>query len=218
MVTASGPGGGNPVGGDAARRAAQAELRRVEYHREQGYAARVVHWLTDKIGRFFSGTSSADHAMLVFAVIVLVVAIVLAVRAGRPRHGSVGRGAPGNDPLAPVPARDHRRLAQQYAAEGRRAEALREWLRAAVRSIEDRGVLPPRPGRTGAATAREAGPALPAAADALAAATTAFDEIWFGGRAATDADVAHGQAAADGAASARIVAGAAAADGIAVPW
>ena len=46
-------------------------------------------------------------------------------------------------------------------------------------------MLPPRPGRTGAATAREAGPLLPAAAADLAAATAAFDEVWFGGRAAT---------------------------------
>lgn len=217
MVSAIEPGGGNPVGGDAARNAATAELRRSEYHREQGYVSRVLHWIGDKLNSLFSGGSSADHAMLLFAVIVLVVAIVLAVRAGAPRRVT-RHPVDGDDPLAPVAARDHRRLAQQYTAEGRRAEALREWLRAAVQSIEDRGVLPPRPGRTGAATAREAGPALPAAAEALAAATAAFDEVWFGGRAASDADVEHGRAAADGAASSRIVATTSTPTGIAVPW
>ncbi|MGH8959636.1 MAG: DUF4129 domain-containing protein, partial [Jatrophihabitantaceae bacterium] len=55
-------------------------------------------------------------------------------------------------------------------------------------------------------TAREAGRVLPAAADELRAATVAFDEVWFGGRAATDADVAIGRAAADGVAAARLAA------------
>ena len=59
-------------------------------------------------------------------------------------------------------------------------------------------MLPPRPGRTGAATAFEAGPLLPVAADDLAAAMRAFDQVWFGGRPATDADVALGRSAADG--------------------
>ena len=62
---------------------------------------------------------------------------------------------------------------------------------------------PPRPGRTGAATAREAGAAAARAADELAAATAAFDEVWFGGRAATAADVARARAAADAVARAR---------------
>jgi hypothetical protein len=116
-----------------------------------------------------------------------------------------------------LPARDHRRSARQFAADGRRAEALREWLRAAVQTIEDRGVLPPRPGRTGAAVAREAGPLLPAAAADLAATTTAFDEVWFGGRAATDADVARAEAAADAVLSARVGTGTPAPAGLAVP-
>jgi hypothetical protein len=85
-----------------------------------------------------------------------------------------------------------------------------------VATIEERGVLPPRAGRTGAATAREAGPQLPAAAEQLRAATAAFDEVWFGGRPATDADVADARAAADAVVSARIVS-AAAEPGLAVP-
>jgi hypothetical protein len=121
------------------------------------------------------------------------------------------------DPLAPVAARDHRRIAAALTADGRRAEALREWLRATVAAIEERGVLPPRPGRTGAATAREAGPLLPAVAADLDAATRAFDEVWFGGREATDADVASARAAADGVLSARVAA-AAGSSGIAIPW
>ena len=147
---------------------------------------------------------------------LLAVGVVVAVRAGVPTRRARGGGAAGADLLAPDGVHDHRRLAAQLALDGRRAEALREWLRAAVQTIEDRGVLPPRPGRTGATTAREAGPLLPGAAAALAAGTRAFDEVWFGGRAATDADVAAGQQAADAVAAARISSGAAPA-GMAVP-
>jgi hypothetical protein len=39
----------------------------------------------------------------------------------------------------------------------------------------------------------------------LGAATAAFDEVWFGGREASDADVALARAAADAVQSARIV-------------
>ena len=77
-------------------------------------------------------------------------------------------------------------------------------------------MLPARPGRTGAATAREAGPLLPAAAADLTTSTRAFDEVWFGGRDATDADVTSAQAAADAVRTARLVHGVET-DGLAVP-
>jgi hypothetical protein len=207
----------DPVGGGAAQRAARAELSHSEYrHDEPSILTRVLHWLGHQLDRLFSG-SGASHAVLLLALVAIAVGLVFAVRAGIPGR-RVRRAAGADlDPLAPVPARDHRRLARQFAAEGRRAEALREWLRAAVQTIEDRGVLPPRPGRTGAAVAREAGPVLPAAATDLAAATAAFDEVWFGGRAATDADVAQAEAAAEAVLSARIGAGNPITAGLAVP-
>ncbi len=206
---------GGAVTGDAARRAARAELAHREYHRDDpGLRDRALHWLGQHLERLLSGSGGA-HALLVLLVLLLAVGIILALRVGVP--GRTSRVAAGGDVdhLAPVVARDHRRIAAEFAAAGRRAEAVREWLRAAVATIEERGVLPPRPGRTGAATAREAGPLLPAAAAPLRAATTAFDEIWFGGRPATDADVEQARLAADAARSARVAAGDPA--GLAVP-
>jgi hypothetical protein len=200
MVTA----GRGPVGGDAAQRAARAELAQREYHQDRpGWTTRILHWIGHKLGELF-GAGGGSHTLLLVGVVLIGIAIVFAVRAGVPRRRL--RSAAGNvaDPLAPAAARDHRRLAAELTAAGRRAEAMREWLRAAIATIEERGVLPPLPGRTGAATAREAGPLLPSAADELAAATGAFDEVWFGGRAATDADVTHAHAAADAVLSARI--------------
>ena len=196
---------GAPVSGAAAQHAARAELKHSEYHRDDpGFVSRVVHWIGRRLGELFHG-GGGSHALLIAFVILAAVLIVFAVRAGRPHRASRPDAAAGVDPLAPVPARDHRRIAAQLSAEGRTAEALREWLRAAVATIEERGVLPARPGRTGAATAREAGPLLPTAAGHLTTATRAFDEVWFGGREATDADVASAHAAADEVRTARLV-------------
>lgn len=197
----AGPG---PIDGGAAREAARAELENRDYHADDpGYTTRVLHWIGRHLAELFTG-GAGGHALLLALVAIGVLLIVFAVRAGVPRAGARAAGVDVPDPLAPVPARAHRRIAQQLTADGRRDEALREWLRAAVATIEERGVLPPLPGRTGAATAREAGPLLPAAAAGLAAASRAFDEVWFGGRSATDADVSSAAAAADAARVARI--------------
>jgi hypothetical protein len=207
----------DPVSGPDAQRAAREELRKAEYHRDDpGLVSRFVDWLTRRLADLFSG-SAGGNALLLALVIVAAVVIFAVVRAGPPRRLARMGGSGDDDPLRPLASADHRRLAAEFAAQGRHAEALREWLRAAVRTIEDRGVLPPRPGRTGAGTAREAGPLLPAAADDLRAATTAFDEVWFGGRAATLADAALARSAADAVASARVAQPAAAA-GYAQPW
>ena len=196
----------DPVSGPAARRAARAELKHTEYHQDApGPVQRVLHWIGRHLDDAFTG-GGGSHALLLLLLVLLALAIFLAVRAGVPRTSRRSQAGTGHDPLAPVAAQDHRRLAEQLSAAGQHAEALREWLRAAVATIEERGVLPPRPGRTGAVTAREAGPLLPAAAADLAAATAAFDEVWFGGRPATADDVARARAAADGVAGARIAA------------
>jgi hypothetical protein len=208
----------DPAGGSAAQRAAEAELRKPEYHRDDpDLLDRVLHWIGRRLNSLFDG-STGGSATLILLVLLLAAVIFAVVKAGPPRR--VPRlAAPGDgDPLRPLAARDHRRLAAQFAAAGRRAEAMREWLRAAVQTIEDRGVLMPDPGRTGAATARQAGPLLPAAAADLRAATGAFDEVWFGGRAAIDADVAVAQAAADGVLSARIERASPGPNEYAVPW
>ena len=206
----------DPVSGPDGQRAAREELRKAEYHRDDpGLVSRLVDWLTRRLADLFSG-SGGGSALLLALVIVAAVMIFAVVRAGPPRRVTRLDG-PGDDPLRPLASADHRRLAVEFARQGRHAEALREWLRAAVRTIEDRGILPPRPGRTGSATAREAGPLLPAAADDLRAATAAFDEVWFGGRAATPADVTLAQSAADAVASARLAQPAATA-GYAQPW
>ncbi len=210
----------SPVGAGEAQRAARAELRRAGYDHGSGgrsWTSRVEDWIGRHLGSLLGG-AGGSHALLLLLVLALVVAVTFAVRAGVPTRTRRGVDGEDADPLAARAAADHRRIAVDLTRQGRHAEALREWLRAAVQAIEERGVLPPRPGRTGAATAREAGPLLPAAADDLAAAMRAFDEVWFGGRAATGADAALGRAAADRVASSRIVRTSSIPDGMAAPW
>jgi hypothetical protein len=215
-VSAVGSTDRGPVGGSAARKAAQAELAHREYHRDDpSLLTRVLHWIGRRLAELFTG-GGGSHALLLLLVVIAVVVIVVVVRVGAPVGRTQLGGSGEVDPLAAVAARDHRRIAADLTAQGRRAEAMREWLRAAVATIEERGVLPARPGRTGAATAREAGPLLPDAAAPLAVATAAFDQVWFGGREASDTDVGQARAAADAVRSARVVAGSGSA-GIAVP-
>lgn len=192
----------DPVLGPDAQHAVREELRKAEYHRnDPSYLDRAWNWLLDRLDALFSGNATGN-VLLVLLVIAAAAVIFATVRAGVPRRAGMRGGAA--DLLRPLAATDHRRLAAELAARGDRRGALREWLRAAVQTIEERGVLAPRPGRTGAAAAREAGPLLPAAADDLRAATLAFDEVWFGGREATEADVRVAERAADAVAAARL--------------
>jgi hypothetical protein len=189
-------GAPSPVPGPAAQQAAREELRHAEYHRDDPtLIGRLFSWAGRQVGRLLSG-SPGGNAMLILLVLLAIVIVFAIVRAGPPRR-RVRAEAGESDLLRPLAAADHRRLAQEHERAGRSAEALREWLRAAIADIEDRGILPRRPGRTGAATAREAGFVLPSAAAALRAATTAFDEVWFGERPAGPADVTAARQAAD---------------------
>ena len=183
-----------PMSGDDARRAAQRELSRVRYHRDDpSLINRFFTWFFGRLDHL-GGASLGTSAFAVLVVVLLAAVIFMIVRAGRPTRtarSSVGRP----DLLSPVGARDHVRVAEELTRAGSYADALREWLRATVRTLEVRGVLDPRPGRTADEVARAASAQLPDAAEALLAATRAFDEIWFGARAAEERDAEYGRAA-----------------------
>lgn len=91
------------------------------------------------------------------------------------------------DELPQRPSAELRSLADQYAAAGRYAEAVRERLRAMVRSLVDRGTIEHRPGWTVTELATAAGTVEPALAAPLAEAAGIFSAIWYGQRPATAA-------------------------------
>jgi Domain of unknown function (DUF4129) len=175
------------LGREAAAKAARDELSRRQYaDARPPLVQRALGWLTDKLDELFSKGTGAlgprTAAVLLVVVIAVVVAVVLVRLGPLGRTTAPARSLFGAD--APLTAAGHRAAAEQAATEGRWAEAVRERLRAVVRSLEARGVLDARPGRTAGEVAAEAGAAVPEVADDLRRGARTFDEVWYGGRTA----------------------------------
>ena len=173
------------LGRDEAARLAREELAKQVYRDAgPGLVERLVRWLLEEAGKLLdgvAGVSPGGYSGLV-VVLLLVAAAVVAVRL---KVGPLGRRAARDEALFVGRIRtaaQHRAAADAHAAAGAWAEAVRERLRAVVRSLEERAVLDERPGRTADEAAADAGRALPGCAAGLRAAAVLFDEVWYGGR------------------------------------
>jgi uncharacterized protein DUF4129 len=191
---ADGPGPPVVVDRDPAREAAERELSRQIYtQHEPGMARRVWDWMWDHV---FGTLESAAFAtpggwlgLLIIAAIAAGLIIALRMRLGTLRNAAgPGRGALFSD--RPRSAAEHRAAAAEHARAARWDQAVQERLRAIVRSLEERALLEPRPGRTADEAAAEAGSPMPALAPRLHAAATTFDAVTYGGRPATQTDYA----------------------------
>ena len=91
------------------------------------------------------------------------------------------------DELPDLPVEEFVSLADRLAAQGRFAEAVRERLRAVIRSLVDARLIEHRPGWTVTELAAAAGAAHPPVRAGLDAASLLFSDIWYGQRPA-DAD------------------------------
>jgi hypothetical protein len=197
----------SPIDGPSAQALARDELAKREYHRDdESFAARIANWVIDRLDDLTHHVGSTSGFVTLLVVIALLLGLALLIWRAGPLRRSSGPMRARGDLLRPDIGTDHRLLAERFSRDGEWALAVREWLRAAVETIETRGVLDPRPGRTGAEVAREAGALMPSAETALSTASRAFDEIWFAGRAATEADAAAARSAADAVRVARIAA------------
>ncbi|MEU3726343.1 DUF4129 domain-containing protein [Streptomyces sp. NPDC031705] len=175
---------------DAAREAAERELAKPAYHQDEpGLLQRALDRFWEWLGDFFDRASGATPGgwagLLAIAVLVLLVLAALWWRLGTPRRTPAAAGTLFAE--GPRSAADHRAAADAHAAAGRWNEAVQERMRALVRSLEERTLLDPRPGRTADEAAAEAAVSLPAHADDLRTAARAFDDVTYGGRTA-DAD------------------------------
>ena len=167
--------GGPLIGRRAARRLARHELA------EMSIWQRIWQWLTrlpGAAGNVVPGGWFGLIALAILAVLTITVIIfwVRPARTRRPAAESVLGGAP-------MTARDYRRAAERQAASGDYAGAIVDGVRAIAAELDERGVLPPRPGRTADELAFEAGGELPGLADDLGAVTRLFDDIRYGDRA-----------------------------------
>jgi hypothetical protein len=174
------------LGREEAREAARRELSRQAYTEAQPpLVYRALQWVLDKLqevlGRAAASVPGGTPG-LVLLLLVLGLLVVLVVVKVRPAARRTRRDPELFDAGQVLSADGHRARAETAAAEGRWADAVRERLRAIARELEARGVLDARPGRTADELAREAGRAVPAVGEPLARATTAFDEVWYGGR------------------------------------
>jgi hypothetical protein len=141
----------------------------------------------DAYHRIVSATPGGALGLLII-IAVLALILVLLVR----RRGASGRlqrrGHTGLELPPDRSADDLRAEADALAGRGEWAAAVRARLRAVIRALEERGVLDPRPGRTAAEVAAEAGSARPDLREQLWSGALTFGEIWYGGRRATADD------------------------------
>ena len=174
------------LGRDEAQRLAAQELANPAYHVDDpSLVQRAISWVFGKVNELLD--SAARSAETPNPIISTRIAALVLWRGGPVRRTAttgetalfVGRARS---------AADHRRAADQAAAGGRWEEAVLERYRAIVRSLEERTILDPRPGRTADEAAAEAALVLPLLADDLRAAAQTFDSVAYGGRGATSTD------------------------------
>jgi hypothetical protein len=176
---------------DTAREWLSSELQRPEYAERESLLQRLINWVLDWLGDAEWAAASMSGAQLgivvaVIVVLVLGIAWLIAgpVRLGRDRAGS-----------AEVLGADDARTAAQMRAAADAAAASADWrtavverFRAVVRSLEERVVIEPRPGRTAQEAAADAGVRLPGQAAGLRSGADLFDGVEYGDRVATAAD------------------------------
>ena len=180
--------GGGPITRDGAREAARHELSKGIYHRnDEPWPVRVLKAVQRWIDHLFQTVSRHSPGGGAGAVALLLVAAgVLGFVWWR--VGLVRRTPAAERPLLEGRARtsaDLLRDAKAAATAGRWDDAVVARMRALAMTVEERGLVDPRPGRTADELATEIATALPAASAATRSAATVFDAVVYGKRIAT---------------------------------
>lgn len=183
--------GGPPASWDRApaREAARRELSDPRYHEhdpnllQRAWTA-FWGWVQDLFDAAAGVTPGGGVGVAVIVLALITLAIALRLRLGRTAPAST-RSAEVFDGH-PRTAAEHRARAEAYALDHAWNGAVQETMRALVRSLEERGLLSPHPGRTADEAAAAADLVLPGHSDALRDAARAFDETAYGGRTADE--------------------------------
>ncbi len=171
---------------NAAHDAAQRELSKPIYPKAS-LGERISDWLNELFYRIFSEGSSVPGGWFTLTVlgILLVVAVVVAVRVAR----RTMRGNRGADyalfDSRQLSSAEHRATAEQYAAAADWPHAIRHRLRAVARQLEETGVLDQVPGRTATELGRDAAGAIPELAAEFGWAADMFNDVTYGQRPGT---------------------------------
>lgn len=168
---------------DAAHDAAQRELGKPIYPRGS-LTDQLVAWLGDLIYKITAGGASVPGGWLTITVLLILVgaAVFVAVRVAR----STMRTNRGRQSLLfgsyEMSSAEHRARAEQFAARGDWASAIRHRVRGVARHLEETAVVNPVPGRTATELARDAGQAIPGLDAELRSAADVFNDVTYGGR------------------------------------
>ena len=176
VTTATAPAGGPLVGRRADQRLARHELG------EMSFWQRVTDWLAQLFSNAANSVPGGWFGLIALAVIAVLAmtAVVFWTRPAKLRRDQAGSVLDG----ASMTARDYRRAAERLAADGDYAGAIVETVRAIAADLDEREILPPRPGRTADELAAEAGRELPSLAADLRTVARLFDDIRYGDKAA----------------------------------
>jgi hypothetical protein len=174
---ASGLLGGPRIGRGEGQRLARQELS------EQSFLQRIINAFLNGFSKTANAVPGGWFGLILLGVlVVLAISVVIFwVRPTRGRRASSAAVLSGQARSA----RDHRREAERLAAAGEFGQAIVEGVRAIAVELEEREILPPRPGRTADELAAEAGRQLPAVAGDLRLVTRLFDDVLYGDRAGT---------------------------------
>lgn len=166
---------------DAAHQAAQDELDKPIYSKGS-VEQQLSDWVNEMLYRLIQQIASIPGGWFTTMVllILLVIGVAVAVQIGRRTMRNKHGGDYQLFEAGQLTAGQHRATAENYAAEGNWAAAIRHRLRAVARQLEETGVLNPAPGRTANELARDAGAALPHLTGELAQAATAFNDVTYG--------------------------------------
>lgn len=178
-VSTAGHAAAGPVGRRAGQRLARRELSEASIpQRIFGALLRLFSDASHALGGGWAGVV----ALAVLSVLGVTV-IAFWLRPALRRRAARG-------PVLAGPTRTaegHRREAARLAAAGDHAAAIVEGVRAISVELGQRGILPPKPGRTAGELAAEAGRELPALASSLRVVARIFDDVRYGGREGTPA-------------------------------
>lgn len=172
---------------DAAHDAALRELSKPIYP-NASLTERFFDWIDELLYRIMVEGASIPGGWFTITVllIILVIAAAVAVRvAMRTMRTNRGRSAALFD-THELTSAEHRATAEQYAAQGDWAAAIRHRLRAVARHLEETAILDPVPGRTATELARDAAAAVPDLAAELRRAAVTFNDVTYGERPGTE--------------------------------
>jgi Domain of unknown function (DUF4129) len=183
---ARGPGGPAVTRGQG-QQLARAELSKAVYHPGVPFTERIERAIARLLNAAGASVPVGWWSVVALAALLVIVAAAAAYWIGPVMRSRRSRAL---DPLLSAgqrTARDHRQEAERRAAAGDYSAAIIESVRATAVELEERGILPPRPGRTADEFAAEAGQPLPRHAAALREAARLFDDVRYGERPGTAA-------------------------------